>query len=80
MKADTKELVTLKWKPKVGDEYYHPSCSFTNDGIRFDLAFATNTAVSLDMKILKHNLAFKTEEECQAFCDRLNEAINSVKP
>jgi hypothetical protein len=79
-KTDTKELVKLKWKPKVGDEYYHPSCSITNDGIRFDLAFATNTAVSLDMKILKHNLAFKTEEECQAFCDRLNEAINSVKP
>ena len=79
-KPDTKELIKLKWKPKVGDEYYHPSCSITNDGIRFDLAFATNTAVSFDMKILKHNLAFKTKEECQEFCNRLNDAINSVNP
>ena len=77
---EKKELIKLKWKPKVGDEYYHPSCSITNDGIRFDLAFATNTAVSFDMKILKHNLAFKTKEECQEFCNRLNDAINSVKP
>lgn len=79
-KPDTKELVKLKWKPKVGDKYYHPSCSITNDGIRFDLAFATNTAVSFDTKILKHNLAFKTKEECQEFCNRLNDAISSVKP
>ena len=60
-KPDTKELIKLKWKPKVGDEYYHPSCSITNDGIRFDLAFATNTAVSFDMKILKHNLCVQDQ-------------------
>ena len=77
---EKKELIKLKWKPKVGDEYYHPSCSITNDGIRFDLAFATNTAISLDMKILKHNLAFKTKEECQEFCNRLNQAIEGIKP
>ena len=78
--AEKKELVKLKWKPKVGEQYCHPSCSITNDGIRFDSACTINTETLFDMKILKHKIAFKTEKECQAFCNRLNDAINSVKP
>lgn len=77
---EKKELIKLKWEPKVGDKYSHPSCSITSDWIRFDPACSVNTATSFDMKIIKHNLAFKTKEECQEFCDRLNVAINSVKP
>ena len=33
-----------------------------------------------DKAILDKGWCFKTEEECQAFCDRLNEVVNSVKP
>ena len=33
-----------------------------------------------DKEILEKGWVFKTKEECQVFCNRLNNAINSVKP
>ena len=33
-----------------------------------------------DKDIIDAGWVFKTEKECQEFCNRLNEAISSVKP
>ena len=76
-KPDTKELVKLKWKPKIGEAYYRPNflhCRFV---------CYSGTADYYKMNIIKDHInkgwVFKTEEECQAFCDKLNEAIEGVK-
>lgn len=74
---EKKELIKLKWKPKEGEYfwfplyYYHPSefkpIKSTLDKER-------------DKVILDKGWYFKTKEECQVFCNRLDNAINSVKP
>ena len=78
--AEKKAIVDLKWKPKIGDKYNHPMCSITDDGMRYGSATATHTDSLFDKRLIKQNLAFKTKEECEAFCGRLNEAIKEVKP
>jgi hypothetical protein len=75
-KADTKELVKLKWKPIYGALYYKP-------GIRgAEIKAISDSWVDndLDKGYYDKGWAFKTYEECQVFCNRLNNAINSVKP
>lgn len=78
--AEKKAVVDLKWKPNVGDKYNHPMCSITDDGIRYGSATDTHTDSLFDKRLIKQNLAFKTKEECEAFCERLNQAINNIKP
>lgn len=78
--AEKKAVVELKWKPNVGDKYNHPMCSITDDGIRYGSATATHTDSLFDKRLIKQNLAFKTKEECEAYCLRLNEVIKEVKP
>lgn len=74
--ADKKELVKLKWKPKYDDNYWSVSLK----GVEFMPLeyFWQNSEIGNER--LGKGWCFKTEEECQAFCDKLNEAINSVKP
>lgn len=76
-KPDTKELVKLKWKPKEGEQfwlpiYYTAPIAFSPISTLFDS--------ERDMMLLDKGWGFKTKEECQVFCNRLNDAINSVKP
>ena len=76
-KADTKELVKLKWKPKVGDTYFRPDfnrCMFMcyEGKCRYDTMRYIKDCV-------EKGWCFKTKEECQELCNRLNDAINSVK-
>ena len=78
--AEKKAVVDLKWKPKIGDKYNHPMCSITDDGMRYGSATATHTDSLFDKRLIKQNLAFKTKEECEEFCQRLNQAIMEVKP
>ena len=78
--SEKKAVVDLKWKPKIGDKYNHPMCSITDDGIRYGSATATHTDSLFDKRLIKQNLAFKTQEECEAYCKRLNEAIINIKP
>lgn len=76
--AEKKELVKLKWKPKEGEKYYRPSFSYSSFWVYshvFKESFSDNLA-----RYLNNGWIFKNQEECQAFCDKLNESINSVKP
>ena len=75
-KAETKELVKLKWKPSMYDPYYIPfyeTCEFIPMGTNWNGRNKDN---------IRYNkgLCFKTEEECQEFCNRLNQAIEGVRP
>lgn len=76
-KPDTKELIKLKWRPKEGEEFWLP--------IYYTAPVEFKPITSLlnkgrDKVILDKGWVFKTKEECQEFCNRLNDAINSVKP
>lgn len=78
--AECKELVKLKWKPQDHEEVY--VAGFTFYGNNPFCAFE-DTAYSGSMQwraVFERGWYFKTEEECQAFCDRLNDAISQVKP
>ena len=75
-KAETKELVKLKWKPSMYDPYYIPfyeTCEFIPMGTNWNGRNKDN---------IRYNkgLCFKIEEECQEFCNRLNSCISSIKP
>ena len=75
--AEKKEVVKLKWKPKVGDTYYRPDfnrCMF----MCYEGRCRYNTMRYIKDCIEK-GWCFKTKEECQEFCNRLNNAINQVK-
>lgn len=77
---EKKELVKLKWKPKVNKVYYYPSMK-PHQGIVISYPKKErNTELPFDKEIIDAGWVFKTEKECQAFCDKLNKVINSVKP
>lgn len=76
-KAETKELVKLKWKPKEGEYFYFPICSvltciFTTNGTMYNSG--------RDKSLLNNGWCFKAAEECNQFCRQLNNAIDLVKP
>ncbi len=76
---EKKELVKLKWRPKLGETYFSISgntqklCIFRP----FEHKWCND---SIDNKLYELGRCFKTEEECHEFCNRLNDAINSIKP
>ena len=75
--AEKKEVVKIKWKPKVGDTYFRTDfngCMF----ICYEGKYRHDTNRNIKDYIEK-GWCFKTKEECQEFCNRLNDAINSVK-
>lgn len=74
--AEEKQLVKLKWKPKYKEFYFK---------ITFEHAVIIPlrtcwTDDICDKAYYQKGWCFKTKEECQAFCDRLNESISSIKP
>lgn len=73
---EKKELVKLKWKPKVGEDYYTPSW----DGYVFEPYLYGWNEDEFDFKCHSMGRVFKTKEECQEFVDKLNQAIEGVKP
>lgn len=74
---DKKELVKLKWKPKEGEEFWLP-LYYASPSEFEPIKSLLNKG--RDKAILDKGWCFKTKEECQKFCNRLNDAINSVKP
>ena len=73
--AERKELVKLKWKPEEGFEFWHPLFG-GNSFVPFGSIFNRGR----DKIFLDKGWCFKNQQECQEFCNRLNEAINQVKP
>lgn len=76
--AEKKELVKLKWSPKIGDIYFRPNfyrCMFMcyEGKCRYDTMRYIKDCV-------EKGWCFKTKEECQEFCDKLNQAIKGIKP
>jgi hypothetical protein len=74
---EKKELVKLKWKPKEGEEFWFPLYYASPSGLK---PIKSMLNKERDKEILDKGWVFKTKEECQGFCNRLNNAINSVKP
>ena len=77
-KPDTKELVKLKWKPKVGEIFYTIAGNTCSNNIFFVESYKW-VDDSRDNNLYYRRIVFKTKDECQEFCNRLNNAINQVK-
>ena len=72
---EKKELVKLKWKPRCGQTVFLPDFK---KGIFKTLAVVWLSGESDSM--LQKGMVFNTQEDCQVFCDKLNQAIEGVKP
>lgn len=71
---EKKELVKLKWKPICGQTAFLPDFK---RGIFRTLAVVWLSGESDSM--LQKGMVFNTQEECQVFCDKLNQAISLVR-
>lgn len=75
---ESKIVVKNCWKPKLGEKYYIPWFSGTSV-----MSFSSTTSswddVRTDEIYYEKGLVFQTQEECDAFCQKLNEAIQNVK-
>ena len=78
-KPDTKELVKLKWKPKVGEIFYTIAGNTCSNNIFFVESYKW-VDDSRDNELYSRRIVFKIKEECQEFCNRLNKAIEGIKP
>lgn len=75
--AEKMELVKIKWKPTEGECFWTPRYNTMLTMFKIsEEAFSTDG----DEHLLCKGWCFKAKEECQEFCDRLNEAISNVKP
>ena len=62
-----------KWIPQVGETYYSAQC--------FDMKFIPMFFVAHGKeKEYTKTWLFRTKEECQDYCNRLNLAISNVQP
>ena len=77
--AEKKELVKLKWKPQEHKEYYSPYFD-TNPRESFICDKKVWCESLIDEELYERCWCFKTPEECQELCDRLNKSIEGVKP
>lgn len=71
-------IVKSFWKPEMDETYYIPYC------IGVDLSPYKTSEYKwmnndLEVETWERGRVFRTKEECDAFCVRLNEAIQSVK-
>lgn len=66
----------VKFEPKYGDDYYTPIFNNTY----FKPFHCSWTESALGKARYEKGWCFKTEKECQEFCNRLNQAIEGVKP
>lgn len=73
---EKKELVKLKWKPMAGQQYYRPAIC----NAQFKAVIEDWSDDAMDVLYFDKGWAFRSEEECQAFCDKLNQTIERVEP
>lgn len=75
---EKKELIKLKWKPILEEPYFSPS--FSDMDFLFKTSQHIYTGHFTDEMTIQKNRAFKTKEECQLFCDKLNQTIEEYEP
>lgn len=64
------ELVKSKWEPEEGDMVFTPHCIFYSGKFKVSRHLWNDRA-----KLGRRDWVFRTEEEAQSLCDKLNEAI-----
>lgn len=74
--VEKRELVKIKWKPKVGETFFTPYFDFPKF-ITKQWLLGIN---GFNTDCYNKNWILRTEQECQEFCDRLNKAIENIKP
>ena len=77
---EKKKLVKKKWKPADREKVYVAGFTFYGKCPFFpfeDKAYADSMQWRA---VFERGWYFKTEEECQNFCDKLNQTIESIKP
>lgn len=74
---EQKKVVDLKWKPKMNDNYYSPLYTYENC---FSTFYHTWDNSRFDKMLHNKGWLFRTKEECEAYCKRLNEVIKEIKP
>ena len=67
-----------KYAPKMGEYYFAPDFDVTAESPFYSVRHEWE-ADSYDIGILKKGWAFRTKEEAQALCDKLNKAVNGVE-
>ena len=73
---DERKLVRKKWKPIEYEMFYCPILNTTTFGVYADGWNGYNS----ELELLNKGWAFRTKEECEQFCNKLNKAIEGVKP
>ena len=76
------DLKPKKWKPEIGEPFYFVGCSedFIDDEVFTVCEYTHHEKGRLESdKDIKIGNCFKTEEEAQKYCDRLNEEVRKVK-
>lgn len=71
-----KKLFNLKWKPKEGELFFHP---YLGVDLQFKPSCTTYHGSDVEKSLIDNDWGFERIGECQEFCNKLNEAINSVK-
>lgn len=74
--AEKKELVKLRWKPEINQQYWSPG-AYAGRFEPWNLAWSNS---SIGKSRYDKGWVFCTEEECEQFCSRLNQAIEEIKP
>lgn len=73
---EKKKLVKLRWKPKHSEEYHYPFF----DVFKFTSSLYVWDGEIFDDAMYDKGWVFRTKEECEQFCKKLNKAIEGIKP
>ena len=76
--ADERKLVKKRWKPQFEETYHRPLLQCF-DEVKFVFMQEHWRNNVIDDSMFKKGWVFRTEEECQQFCEKLNEAILNIK-
>ena len=74
--AEKKEIVKIEWKPEFDTTYYKPLLSV----YQFRVASVRWYNLKEDEELYQKGWVFQTNEDCAVFVDKLNQAIEGVKP
>ena len=75
--AEKKEVRKKRWKPKLQETYYHPF--FLGCNSLFHPEGETWLDYSVDTLMFNLGWCFKTVEECQDMCNKINKEIRKLQ-